>query len=394
MKSIYRITIGVVYLFFLWSCETDRDPVPSANGFALRATELVPSIVLSPAVDNNVVAILNWDVSDNGFNSISEYKVEIAKSGTNFANVATANGGNFVTVTPSSRTYTLKAGELNALMNNLPEYQCGQSMNIDIRIKSVLGGNKPNAFAQYSTNVISLAATPYSTKLPLLAFSASSTNLENSLKLASSSNVKFDDYEGYFYLVPGTYMFYKPDACGSFGTPVAYGLSSSSTGNGTLVENGATGFVVATEGHYYIKANLNESGPGALTYSINSINTGTNGFGIFGKALRPTIGSANTTAMVYDTTTKKWTVTADLVNGLRFGFKTSSSNAIAVLGGTGTGTVTESPLSTISNTPAPTDGTIKAPGTFVDNNTKTRYAIEVDLSRPRNYTYKLTVVPN
>jgi hypothetical protein len=55
--------------------------------------------------------------------------------------------------------------------------------------------------------------------------------------------------------------------------------------------------------------------------------------------------------------------------------------------------LTESPLKTIT-TGAPTDGSIKAPGDFVDNNTKTKYDIEVDLSKPRNYTYKLTVVPN
>ena len=391
MKNILKIVICVFGILIFASCETDRDPVTSANGFELRATTLVPSVVLSPSIDNDVIADLNWDISNNGFSSISSYKVEIAVSGTNFENVATANSGNIVTVTTEARNYVLKAGELNDLINKLPEYQCGQSMNIDIRIKSILGGTKPNAFVQYSTNTISIVATPYSTALSLLAFSSSSTDIANALKLASSSFTNSSDYEGYMYLETGTYKFYKPNSCGEFSNPTVYGLSGTNTGS--LVPDGSNGFVVSTAGHYYVKANLSDSGSGSLTYSIAAFNATTNTFGVFGKALRPTIGSANTTPMNYDPTTKKWSVTVDMVNGLKFGFKTSSTAPIASLEGTGVGTFTESPLKTIT-TGVPTDGSIKAPGDFVDNNTKTKYAIEVDLSKPRNYTYKLTVVPN
>ncbi len=389
MKNILKIVICVFGILIFASCETDRDPVPSANGFELRATTLVPSVVLSPTIDNDVVADLNWDISNNGFSSISSYKVEIAVSGTNFENVATANSGNIVTVTHENRNYVLKAGELNNLINQLPEYQCGQSMNIDIRIKSILGGTKPNAFVQYSTNTISIVATPYSTAMPLLAFSSSSTDLANALKLASSSFLNSNDYEGYMYLEPGTYKFYQPNSCNDFSTPTVYGLSGTNTGS--LVLDGSNGFVVVTAGHYYVKANLSVSG--SFTYSIAAFNATTNTFGVFGKALRPVIGSANTTPMIYNPTTKKWSVTVDMVNGLKFGFKTSSTVPLASLEGTGTGTLTESPLKTIT-TGAPVDGSIKAPGDFVDNNTKTKYDIEVDLSKPRNYTYKLSVVPN
>jgi hypothetical protein len=158
--------------------------------------------------------------------------------------------------------------------------------------------------------------------------------------------------------------------------------------------DGGNGFTVATPGHYYVKANLSDTGTGSLTYSISAINTGTNGFGIFGSATK-TIGFTSTTPMSYDVASKKWTITLDLINGKKFGFKTSSSAAVATLVGSGTGTLTESAITTFSATGSPaSDGSIKAPGDFVDNNTKTKYSVEVDLSKPRNYTYKLTVVPN
>jgi hypothetical protein len=392
MKNILKITSCIFGFLIFISCETDRDPVPSANGFELRATTLVPTVILSPAIDNDVIADLNWDLSDNGFNSISSYKVEIAVSGTNFANVATANSGDVIEITPEIRKYTLKAGELNALINQLPEYQCGQAMNIDIRVKSILGGTKPNAFVQYSSNSISIVASPYSTDLPLLAFATSSSSLESAAKLASSSISNFSDYEGYLYLEPGTYKFYKANSCNDFSSPTVYGTNGANSGS--LVLDGADGFVVSSAGHYYIKANLSQTGQGALSYSASAFNTGTNGFGIYGKATRA-FGFANTTPMTYDPVTKKWSVTIELINGQKFSFKTSSTAPVATLVGSGTAAFSESPITTFSGTGVPaSEGTIKVPGDFVSNDTKTRYIVEVDLSRTRDYTYKITAAPN
>ena len=99
--------------------------------------------------------------------------------------------------------------------------------------------------------------------------------------------------------------------------------------------------------------------------------------------------------MTYDPTTKKWNTTIELINGQKFSFKTSSTVVAATLVGSGTATFTESVLTTFSGTgTAPTEGTIKAPGDFVNNDTKTRYNVEVDVSRPRDYTYKITAAPN
>jgi hypothetical protein len=387
MKNFFKI-ISVVFSFlFISSCSSDDKTVLSSNGFELRTTTLNSPLILNPANDNDVVSVLEWDSSNTGTPTVSTYTVEVSESGTNEPMV-TANLGGDLGI--DVRTYTLKVAEINKLVNLLPNYACGQEIAIDVRIKAKVGGSSYNAFVQYS-NPITIRVSPYSTAKLLLAFSKDPSLVNTADKLASSSFTNSNDYEGYMYLESGTYKFYKPNSCNEFSSPTVYGLSGASTGSLTL--DGSTGFTVATAGHYYIKANLSDTGAGSLTYSIAAFNATTNTFGVFGKALRPVIGSANTTPMNYNPTTKKWSVTVDMVNGLKFGFKTSSTAPIASLEGTGTGTLTESPLKTIT-TGAPTDGSIKAPGDFVDNNTKTKYDIEVDLSKPRNYTYKLTVVPN
>ena len=102
--------------------------------------------------------------------------------------------------------------------------------------------------------------------------------------------------------------------------------------------------------------------------------------------------------MVYDVTSKTWKLTIELINGKKFGFKTGNgSTPVSIFKGTGTGSTETSPI-TVVPTPYVVadygDGTIKAPGDYVDLNTKTKYDVIVDISNPRNYTYQLVLNPN
>ncbi|HMI07582.1 MAG TPA: SusE domain-containing protein, partial [Flavobacterium sp.] len=86
MKNILKTIIFAFALIAFGSCEHDADPIVSANGFTLRTAESLSPVVLIPQNDANTVATLQWDKSDNGgFTSVSQYKVEVAESGTNFA---------------------------------------------------------------------------------------------------------------------------------------------------------------------------------------------------------------------------------------------------------------------------------------------------------------------
>lgn len=387
MKSTFTKILLAFCFIAISSCEDDVDPKVSAGGFALRSTEVTP-VVLTPANDDNVVATFNWDKSNNGMSSVSSYQIQIAVSGTNFENAVTGNNNN--NITTADRSYILKFKELNQLVNQLPGFQCGQEMSIDVRIKSTLGQGFYNGFVQYSTNVITLRATPYSIAPLKLAIVETAQNPNQSVQINSSSFLSQTDYEGFVYLTAGNYKLYQPDACGNFSSGTVFGISGGNSG--TLVQDGTTTYNVPADGHYFIKANVT-----AGTYSISPFNntTASNVLGIFGNATKVGIGFANTTPMTYDAQTKKWSVTINLVDGKKFSFKTGNSNPIAaVLTGTGSAVIGVNNSVSVSSGAIDNTGSIKAPGTYVDDNTKTKYNIVLDLSTPRHYYYTLEVNPN
>lgn len=390
MKNIFKFSISLLALIILGSCTNDKDAVASAKGFELRAPGLVPTVVLTSATKNNVVATLEWDKSDNGVPAVANYKVQIAKSGTNFADPVTANSNVAVLVTPESRTYSIKGLELNTMMYQLSGVECGQATNIEIRIVSILGLESANPFIQYSTNTISMNVTPYTNDLPILAFSSSSaqTDLENAPKLASSSADNSDNYEGYMYLEPGTYKFYKPDPCNKFATTTVYGINS-----GALVQDGTNGYTVATAGHYFIRVNLSNTDntiPNitvvpAMSYVITPYTS----FGIFGAAKGAPTG--NNRPMTYDVAAKTWKLTFELFKGRKFKFRSvATATPVTVLGTTLINVPGENPLTEFALSAA--NGDIKVPGT--DDATKQKYDIVLNVSNPRVYTYTLTLNPN
>ena len=373
MKNFLKTMFFAFVLVAVGSCEEDIDPKVSANGFALRAPDAPGSIVLQPTNDANVVATLNWDKSDNGgIATVSTYKVEVAESGTNFANAVTGNAGNDITT--ADRSYVLNVGELNTLVNQLPGYACGVPMDIDIRIKSTLGGVYYNAFSQYSS-VVTFNVTPYSSALPTMAFSTDGIITAASDKMASSGVLR-TDYEGYMYLTPGTYKFYKPDACGNYTGATEYGVA----GLTTLVANG-TGYVVTTAGYYLVKADT-----GTSTYSVRAII-----WNLIGSA-KQTFPGANS-PMTYDQTAKVWRLNINLANGYGFKFRSNGTalNLVNFLPATVNTSDYGGPvLSYVATGGLITDNELAVPGTKTNPKTYVNYDIVLDLSSPRNYKYTIT----
>ena len=387
MKNFFKAIVFAFLIIGIASCEKEDGPVLSPEGFQLRSTTLNSPVVLTPATANDVVAVLEWDKSQTSQPSVSNYTIQISTTGSYDTEVS-ANSGNNMSVS----NYTLNAGEINTLVNQLPSFTCGQEMSIDVRIKATVGISD-NAFVQYS-NPVTIRVTPYATAKLLLAFTTDASLAATADKLASSAYTSTSDFQGFFYLMPGTYKFYKPNSCNDFSTPTVYGTNG--TNAGALDLTGSTGFQVTTAGNYFIKVNLNETGAGAMTYTITALNSTTPTLGIFGGATRA-IGFSNITPMVYDVASRTWSLTIELINGKKFGFKTNNGTSpLVVLAGTGNGSPEVSPLAPIDGTLSAAnynDGTIKAPGDFVDANTKTRYTVVVDVSSARNYTYKLTPNP-
>ncbi len=387
MKNKIKSILCFSALLVIGACATnDKEPIASANGFELRKDAAITSAaVLAPSNDADTFAAFNWDESDNGMPTVASYSLVISDHDNDptFAN-AISYTGNGISVTPEARICTLKNSEFNALMNQLPSFSCGV-MNIDVRIKSVLGIN--NELVQYS-NPITFAVNGYSTALPILSLVKEGDNAETSPRLKAQNFTSLSTFEGYFYLEPGNYKLYRPDACGSFANPTIFGGSA-----GVLTEGAAAPSIsVATAGHYLVKADITATG---LTYSIKFFK----GFGLFGTA-KGTLGSANAVPMTDADNSNVWKLTLELFKGRKFKFKSNdwtaalSGNPPSVPTGAGTSTISILGKGTVANTviELSTGGDITVPGS--DDGTKVKYDIVLDVSNPRNYIYSLEINPN
>lgn len=393
MKNILKTTIFAFLLISLGSCTNDKDPVTSANGFAFRDVSEVPSpAVLLNANATQVYKKLEWDRADYGTSTSASYIIQITDhdNDPNFSKpveeLATKYDAN-----PDARKATLTVKDFNDMISKLPTFNCGV-MNIDIRIKSILGSSTNQQF-QY-TEPKTIAVTGYSTDRNILSFANTSTSLVANLVSSSYQNV--NDYQGYMYLVPGDYKFYKPDSCGDFTGAIVYGAGAG----GTLVEGGESTINIATAGHYFITADLT---PGGLKYNAKPFRA----FSVYGAAIKGSVlGSANAIAMEDVDNSNVWKVTIDLYKGLKLGFKSKtwtgdpiptatptvpyttiaeSNPTISFLGG---GTITSSLVDFLTS---PLAANITVPGATTDVPNKQTYDIIIDVSKPRNYTYTLII---
>ncbi len=387
MKNIFKTIVLFFVLVTIGSCTNDKDPVVNANGFELRKdANVVSPLVLTEATATDTYAKFNWDRSNNGTPSVSTYTLVFSDhdADPNFLNAVESQVG--LNLIPDAREAILTVEQFNVIINQLPTFNCG-AMNIDVRIKSKLGVSS-NALYQYS-NPITLNVTGYSKKPLIMAFVKEGENPANGNRIVSSSYTSASDYEGFMYLTAGDYKFYQPDPCGSFSGASVFGISGGNSG--TLIQDGTTSYNVPTDGHYFIKVNAT-----AGTYTISPFNTsaGTNVLGIFGNATK-TIAFQNTTPMTYDVQTKKWKVTISLIDGKKFSFKTGNTSPVAaVLTGSSSAVLNVNNAVTVSTATVDNTGTIKAPGSYVNDNTKTKYDISLDLNTPRQYSYTIELNPN
>jgi starch-binding outer membrane protein SusE/F len=402
MKNIFKTIIFSCLLISISSCENDKDPIVSANGFELRKDPTIASPTTLLEVDNSVIfGNYNWDSSNNGVASVSTYKLVIFDHDSDTQLLYPVEYVGQGLETPDNKKATITVKEMNDMLNNLKSFKCGE-MNIDLRIQSTLGTNPKAAYIQYS-NPINYKITGYSKSTPILSFVKDGNTPSNEPKLLSTGFISNSDYEGYVYLIAGSYKFVRPDPCGSYASPTILG-GIGSLASGTI-DTGATpaSIVIANTGHYLIKVNLVTN-----TYSIKEFRT----FGVFGKATRIN-GTANAVPMT-DNNDNIWKLTVDLIKGKSFRFKsnlwtgvTTTPDLINIgtpeipnliqfppyIPPTGTTLISTLGKSLIDGQVVEVtgdNGEFTVPGTFVDNYTRQKYLIELNVSNPRKYTYTLT----
>jgi hypothetical protein len=339
------------------ACENDDQKIVQATG----GPELLTPVngaeyVLLPQNASSEVTTLVWNHADYTQQTEINYEVEVAKAGTDFAEIV--SGG---TTTDRFMVWTVEALNNVALSAGLTPFT---SEDVDIRIKASLGS--AGELVSYS-NVVTLTLTPFTNELPKLYaignFLSASGYGGNwspaaTLPALASSGFGETDFEGYVYMnVPAPEFKILPTNTSFDGD---YG--DDGTFSGALAQTGESNIALSASGYYRVQADTE-----ALSYSTTLTN-----WGIAGNAT--TNGWDGMLPMTYNATTKKWSIIATLStqaapdNGLKF--KANGAWDIN-LGDNGA------------------NGSAEYNGTNIGTTAGT-YLIELDLSNPRDYKYTLT----
>lgn len=347
MKKLLKISSLAFLLITGIACENDDQTIITAKGDPQLLTPLNgAAYVLSPVNAANEATTVVWNHADYSTQTEVNYEIQVAAAGSDFSTYEVA--GN---TTNRFITWTVEALNGVALEAGLIPYV---ATDVDVRIKAALG--TAGEVVSYS-NVITLRLTPYTTELPKLAVPGNHQgwNPPTAPRIASSGFGE-TDYEGYVWL-DGEFKFVAPNAAGEFAWGnTDYGDDGSFSG--VLVETGETN-ASTSAGYYRVKANTT-----TLTYSVEPTS-----WGIVGAA---TPGSwDNSTALTYNTTSKKWEGTVVMTAGE---FKFRANNAWDInLGG-------DNDDDTYMNYGGPN----------LSNGADGTYLVELNLTNPREYTYTLT----
>lgn len=347
MKNTFKIIIAAIVFASLGSCTDEQNfqLLKAKGSFAILTPETGSSTVLTPALGTNPALTVTWAAANFTTPTQVSYAVEMAVTGTSFASVTVAG-------TSAGTNLTLSVADLNGavLSAGLRPFSQG---SVDVRIKATAGGVN-----QYS-NTINVLVTPYTTALPTIAVPGNHQNWSpgTAPKLASAG-YGLTNYEGYVYL-NGDFKFVAPDNAGNFNWGNDdWGDDGTFTNKLKLVgEVNCT----AAAGYYRLKANTT-----ALTYTQERTTWSIIGNGTPG-------GWSTDTPMVYNPTTKKWTVTVTLSaqsapnDGLKF-----RANGQWTLNYGDTGA----------------DGSLDEGGTNISTPAGTK-TITLDLSNPRVYTFTI-----
>ncbi|WP_340064525.1 SusE domain-containing protein [Ascidiimonas aurantiaca] len=367
MKNTFRTIILSALLLSLWAC-SDDDPIVTANTVAaaeLIAPEGNTNIVLDPANPGNPAVTLVWNHGDYGVETVINYEIELAASQTDFANAINMGA-------TTNRFITWTVNQLNnaAIQAGLTPFEAG---SLDVRVKSTIGVE--NVLEQIS-DPISITVTPFSNSAPRLAVPGDhqgwnpSEDAVDYVPYLAASAPEQSDFEG-FVALNNEFKFVGADAGGSFQWGnTDWGDASGVNGSYTqvLTDDGEGNCGTANAGgpgYYFIQADTE-----ALTYTLTKTS-----WGIIGNAT-PT-GWDSDTDMVYDESTRTWSVTIDLIpqEAPDNGFKFRANDVWDLnLGDDGA------------------DGIMDFNGGSIGVAEAGNYTITIDLSNPRAYTY--TVVKN
>lgn len=349
MKKINIFILAIVALLGFNSC-TDDDTTIVAQ--AISAPELIvpdtgTSIILTDANATNPALTLVWNEADYGTSLAISYKVELAISGTAFETPIL--GG---TTNEQFITWTVEQLNTVAVAAGLTPFSEG---DLEVRVISSIGSP---AVQEQTSNTLVFTVTPYTSELPQIGVPGNHQGWDppTAPRLASPE-FGATNYEGYVWL-DGGYKFIAPDDSGNY----AWGNTDwgdDGSFSGILVEDGESNCEAPTAGYYFIQADTAE-----LTYSATQYS-----WGLIGSATPS--GWDSDQDMTYDAASKTWTITLDLTaDEIKF---RANDAWDWNYGDDGADNILENGAANI---------VVPAAG---------NYTVVLDLSKPREYTYSLTL---
>ena len=288
MKYLKYIVFAGLVGVITWSCtDENAGPVLHKNGGLAITSPASGDVVELKEANANQPVTMTWTAPDYGFEAAVSYKLQMDKTGSNFAEPA-------VLANVTSTSATITQGDLNNIL--LAKELEGESPSqVDIRvIASVNPDVAPDTSAVVTITVIPFSSTVV---IPQLQVPGSYQGWAPSDSTTAVYSPKSNNlYEGYV-------NFNIDNAFFKYTVGPSWDLNYGDNGNdGTLDQNGSD-IPAGPAGVYKLNADLN-----SYTHTYQRTD-----WGLIGSATPN--GWDSDQNMTYDEATKKFTITLDLVVG-------------------------------------------------------------------------------
>lgn len=303
MKNLFsKLLLLTLSSILLWGCEKDENMVKVQAGIPATLTTSASTIVLAKPNLTQAAVTFSFTAADFGYDASVKNTIQMAKNGANFS-----SGVKEFNLDPGVLSKTFTVQEFNALMMQMgltPDV----STTLNVRVKSSVS----SSVAETYSGVANIAVTPFALEefiyLPG-SYQGWDPGTAESLVSATGNGIyvgtiQFDSSESPFKILKG-----RGWGQGQYGGGATAGTITPDDGSGSNI----VGPVFTNS--YYLKENYEVT----VDLNANTIAYALNTWGVIGDATAG--GWDNDTIMKYNNTTKKWSITIDLLGGKKIKFR-------------------------------------------------------------------------
>lgn len=348
MNIMKKLALASMALLLASACKKEGEVITVSTGDAPTLASSATVLVLSKENEDQNAITFDWDAYQVSWSNASvatdlvNYTLQISRAGNNFQNVLVSKD-----TESTSAAFTTK--QLNEAMI-AAQIAPGDVADFEARLRVSTAANR-----QHYTNVISLQITSYEdvVALPTLYLAGSFNGWSHRDDFRVVSRNHDDDYEGYVNFPDAGTEFKFSSEAGWGGTN--YG----DAGDGNLSTDGGAGNLqVADEGHYLLRANIEE-----LKWSATKVT-----WALIGEAAGGW-GDGDDVPLTYNPETRVWTATVTMSAG-PWKFRANGGWDLNLGAGSQAGVLAY----------GGGDFNLEASGT---------YLVTLDLSNPDQYTYTI-----